>query len=257
MVRIAPLALSAVLVLPLALPSEAQAVYHPRLGRFLQRDPIGYEDGMGLYEYVTSQPTVSRDPEGLQYFPNETAGDHPDYKAYGYAWEALWVDILQAVFWESDLPPERSPEDFVWSRDYCCECVPVARKEKAFSEDHGRRYANAKGTTRSEIDADVHKHSPPTKVFGRVTPVGAHVEYPSGKPCPDLVYQARSEHERTHVRDMEALQSEAYQQKRSFTDTWNSSQFQRQTEVKAYGVQARFYQGFIDACVRKFPEARF
>ncbi|MFO8014337.1 MAG: RHS repeat-associated core domain-containing protein [Phycisphaerae bacterium] len=44
--------------------ADAQAVYHPRLGRFLQRDPIGYEDGMGLYEYVASDPTVGRDPTG-------------------------------------------------------------------------------------------------------------------------------------------------------------------------------------------------
>ncbi len=27
--------------------------YHPRLGRFMQRDPLGYVDGMGLFEYVT------------------------------------------------------------------------------------------------------------------------------------------------------------------------------------------------------------
>ncbi len=40
-------------------------VLYPRLGRFLQRDPIGYADGMGLYEYVGSSPPVYPDPMGM------------------------------------------------------------------------------------------------------------------------------------------------------------------------------------------------
>jgi uncharacterized protein RhaS with RHS repeats len=35
------------------------------LGRWVQRDPIGYHDGMDLYEYVSSLPTISTDPSGL------------------------------------------------------------------------------------------------------------------------------------------------------------------------------------------------
>ena len=31
-------------------------MYHPTLGRWLQRDPLGYADGMSLYEYVRSSP---------------------------------------------------------------------------------------------------------------------------------------------------------------------------------------------------------
>lgn len=40
--------------------------YHPQLGRWLQRDPAGYVDGMSLYEYVRSRPTVWIDPLGLK-----------------------------------------------------------------------------------------------------------------------------------------------------------------------------------------------
>ena len=40
--------------------------YHPALGRWMQRDPIGYVDGMGLYEYVMSAPLVHEDPQGTQ-----------------------------------------------------------------------------------------------------------------------------------------------------------------------------------------------
>jgi RHS repeat-associated protein len=39
--------------------------YSPALGRFLQRDPLGYIDGPNLYEYARSMPTVLTDPLGL------------------------------------------------------------------------------------------------------------------------------------------------------------------------------------------------
>jgi len=42
--------------------------YHPTLGRWMQRDPKGYVDGMSLYEYCHSEPTCARDPQGLRYF---------------------------------------------------------------------------------------------------------------------------------------------------------------------------------------------
>ncbi|MCC7193285.1 MAG: RHS repeat-associated core domain-containing protein [Phycisphaeraceae bacterium] len=39
--------------------------YHPGIGRWLQRDPLGYIDGMGLQEYVGSSPTQFLDGYGL------------------------------------------------------------------------------------------------------------------------------------------------------------------------------------------------
>jgi RHS repeat-associated protein len=39
--------------------------YHPTEGRWMQRDPIGYRDGMGLYEYATSRAITQVDPYGL------------------------------------------------------------------------------------------------------------------------------------------------------------------------------------------------
>jgi RHS repeat-associated protein len=38
---------------------------HPVLGRFVQRDPLGYVDGMSLYLYVMGGPIIHRDPYGL------------------------------------------------------------------------------------------------------------------------------------------------------------------------------------------------
>jgi hypothetical protein len=38
---------------------------HAQLGRFMQRDPMGYVDGLSLYQYVRSRPVIERDPNGL------------------------------------------------------------------------------------------------------------------------------------------------------------------------------------------------
>ncbi|RLS74517.1 MAG: hypothetical protein DWH99_00830 [Planctomycetota bacterium] len=48
------------------LASEVSAMYDPGLGRFLSRDPIGFEgESPSLYQYVQSSPTYYLDPFGL------------------------------------------------------------------------------------------------------------------------------------------------------------------------------------------------
>ena len=39
--------------------------YNPALGRWIQRDPIGYSGGINLYEYVGGRAAVALDPRGL------------------------------------------------------------------------------------------------------------------------------------------------------------------------------------------------
>jgi len=40
--------------------------YHPMLGRWVQRDPMGYVDGMTLHQYVKSNPTIFVDRSGTK-----------------------------------------------------------------------------------------------------------------------------------------------------------------------------------------------
>jgi len=53
------------LVLSLLYVSSAPAVYDPRMGRWLSRDPIGEDGGFNLYAYCGNDPVNKHDPLGL------------------------------------------------------------------------------------------------------------------------------------------------------------------------------------------------
>ncbi len=52
--------------------------YHPGLGRFLQTDPIGYDDGMNMYAYVGNDPMNLVDPSGEEIALSSAVSKRPD-----------------------------------------------------------------------------------------------------------------------------------------------------------------------------------
>ena len=70
--------------------------YHPALGRFLSRDPVGYVDRMNLYEYVRSQPLRYTDSAGL--YPIRilamSDGVHEDMSSLAALWAGFEYDYL-------------------------------------------------------------------------------------------------------------------------------------------------------------------
>ena len=52
--------------------------YDADLGRWTRRDPLGYVDGMGLYEYGDDHPMIGTDPAGLMRLPCPTGSRECD-----------------------------------------------------------------------------------------------------------------------------------------------------------------------------------
>jgi RHS repeat-associated protein len=80
--------------------------YSPTLQRWMQEDPLGYVDGMHLYQYATSSPINSLDPSGLQVvqIPLPDPFDWP-YDESAFAWPSLkWVELKSNVEWVSGKP---------------------------------------------------------------------------------------------------------------------------------------------------------
>jgi len=69
----------------------AQAVYHPTVGRWLTRDPIGHADSMNTYEYAIGEPTIEVDPSG-----ESVSGDEDPHCLLDLAKEINGL-IVQAV----------------------------------------------------------------------------------------------------------------------------------------------------------------
>jgi len=122
-------------------------VYHATLGRWNQRDLIGYTDGMSLYRYVNGAPVLFVDPSGSSLmFPQEVGTAQPnEYWAYSDQYDPAAMppglgqdgqDILPPSLTQPAPPRQTCPvlsratgTKPEWFKRFdelgCCDCVKV------------------------------------------------------------------------------------------------------------------------------------
>jgi len=88
-------AVSGILVVA-GLGAQAGAMLHPTVGRWIQRDPAGYVDGMSLYAYVGNRPVTHSDPTGLTDLGTVALAEPPQPMSGGSRNDVVHWDLVPA-----------------------------------------------------------------------------------------------------------------------------------------------------------------
>ena len=254
-------------LLVLCAATAAPAMYHPTLGRFVQRDPIEYVDGMSQYEYVGSMPLGSRDAlgmmKGFNYNPFSGTYTPPGAEPEPlYTLEAVAIDAMAALsraMGQHNLPPQRSGSEFATSFDYCCTCVPIAKSNQDVELRYAQSHRESARLGQNSEQSRQWRQEQGWRTAASTSLTRVWIEPPSG-PCADLIFQGRGEHERVHWEERNRIMDDARRGLSRATTVWgqtrNDPQLRAAEEIRATEAARKFYQEFIDACGNLFGVGR-
>lgn len=102
--------------------------YDPATGTFSQRDPVGYKDQMGLYQYVGNNPGNRIDPLGLQptddptvVYVDEQEWDQEVNKMREWLYQNRWDNFYNQAVSNADSKYHNEYESFYRKRENCRE----------------------------------------------------------------------------------------------------------------------------------------
>ena len=137
--------------------------YNPVLGRWLQRDPIGYEGGINLYGYVESSPVGAVEPSGLKKFTVKIAGLGSSLESTNgeYTMETLPPAVIHAtikftaegvydaskVRIDASFPNKKGTEDWPWILSFNPNSITLGFHFLAINETEHFKFKSTFGPT--------------------------------------------------------------------------------------------------------------
>jgi len=219
--------------------------YSPKLGRWVNRDPIGEKGGMSLYEYVKSAPTHRWDPAGLiSPFPTLLIQgvSGPDLSLSGF-------NVTKAL-----CGCEPRVQDLIdWARKMMREyarCGSERLLPTSLYVPYGAPLYVFGWEIEDCVDASLERQGIRTGVGGTTSPDGTIVVHPQGGQCGPIEDHSNWIHEtshQSHVRDLEksyGVETPAYfAAYNSAWDWWTD-------EVRAYRSQIPFLKSVLSELKR-------
>ncbi len=146
--------------------------YNPVLGRWIQRDPIGYDGGINLYEYAGDHPVAATDPKGKDPYgfgvPSDTAIGYNGYSPAAIE-RAVELEALHSInnFFR---------KLFVQSPVSAGLCAKVGPCKAAISAGAGSGLTGSISYSNGPISGGMAYHFQ----SGRITPTAGTVAGPAG-----------------------------------------------------------------------------